>query len=86
MNKRPFYLSQQWIPDGLKVARNGYVVTGAGNGVDILDEEGILLVTIKTNYTAVNVNWSGDDFETMWIVGAGGVSRIAFDLPGPILR
>jgi hypothetical protein len=25
VNKRPIYLSQDWIPDGLKVARNGYV-------------------------------------------------------------
>ena len=85
INKRPLYLSKQWLPDGLKVARNGYLVTGAGNGVDILDERGILLVTIKTNYTAVNANWAGKDFEDLWIVGFGGVSKITFNLPGPVL-
>lgn len=85
VNKRPIYLSKQWIPDGLKVARNGYLLTATGGGVDILDEEGTLLVTVKTNYTAVNLNWSGRDFETLWIVGVGGVSEIMFDLPGPIL-
>ncbi|KAL8770297.1 MAG: hypothetical protein Q9209_003933 [Squamulea sp. 1 TL-2023] len=39
-NKRAFYLSQDSAPDGLKVARNGYVVTGAGKGVDVLSEIG----------------------------------------------
>ena len=84
-NKRPIYLSKQWIPDGLKVARNGYILTGTSGGVDILDEEGTILATIKTNYTAVNLNWSGKNFETLWIVGVGGVSEITLNLPGPIL-
>jgi hypothetical protein len=25
INKRPIYLAQDWVPDGLKVAANGYV-------------------------------------------------------------
>jgi sugar lactone lactonase YvrE len=25
VNKRPVYLAQDWIPDGLKVAANGYI-------------------------------------------------------------
>jgi hypothetical protein len=25
VNKRPVYSSQDWVPDGLKVARNGFV-------------------------------------------------------------
>ena len=83
--RRPIYSSKQWIPDGLKVARNGYIVTGTGGGVDILDQDGTILVTVKTNYTAVNVNWTGKDFETLWIVGVGGVSEVTWSLPGPIL-
>lgn len=50
-NKRPIWLAQDWIPDGLKTAANGYVLTGAGRGVDILDDVGTLLVRIQTNYT-----------------------------------
>lgn len=50
-NKRPIYLAQDWIPDGLKCAANGMVLTGAGYGVDVLDEFGTLLVRIQTNYT-----------------------------------
>ncbi len=25
VNKRPIYLAQAWVPDGLKVARNGFI-------------------------------------------------------------
>lgn len=82
--KRPIHVSKQWLPDGLKVARNGYLLTGTGGGVDILDTEGTILATIRTNYSAVNINWSGRNFETLWIVGVGGVSEITLNLPGPI--
>lgn len=53
VNKRPIYLAQDWVPDGLKVAANGYVcklnpnssvygadfnvVTAAGKGIDVID-------------------------------------------------
>jgi len=43
VNKRPIWQAQDWIPDGLKVAGNGYVLTGAGKGVDVLDPHGTLL-------------------------------------------
>jgi hypothetical protein len=29
-NKRPIFQSTDWIPDGLKVSREGYVLTGTG--------------------------------------------------------
>lgn len=45
------YLAQDWVPGGLKVAANGYIVTGAGFGVDVLDPIGTLLVRVQTNYT-----------------------------------
>ena len=35
------------MPDGLKVARNGYIVTATGKGVDVLDEVGTLLVRVR---------------------------------------
>jgi sugar lactone lactonase YvrE len=56
-NKRPIYLSQDWVPDGLKVAANSMVVTGAGKGVDVLDEFGQLIVRVQTNYTVQNFAW-----------------------------
>lgn len=85
-NKRPVYLAQDWVPDGLKAARNGYIVTGAGKGVDVLDRYGTLLVKIQTNYTVQNFAWTGTDYKTLWIVGQGGVSKVEWNLQGQELK
>ncbi len=85
VNKRPIYLSQDFVPDGVKVARNGYIVAATGSGVDVLDPVGTLLIRIQTNYTAVNFAWTGEDFETLWIVGVGGISRVNWNLKGQVL-
>ena len=58
------------------------MVTAAGYGVDVLDEQGALLVRIQTSYTAVNLQWTGKDRETLWIVGIGGISRVTWNLKG----
>lgn len=42
----------------------------------VLDAEGELLLSIQTNYMAVNVNWAGPDLNELWIVVIGGVCRI----------
>ncbi|RFU35497.1 hypothetical protein B7463_g859, partial [Scytalidium lignicola] len=82
-NKRAFYLSPDWIPDGLKVAQNGYVVTATGKGVDILDEHGIPLLRIQTNYTVQNIQWTGGaNLKTFWLTGNGGVSKVEWELQG----
>ena len=81
-NKRPIYLAQDLVPDGLKIARNGYVVTGAGKGVDVLDAEGTLLVRVQTNYTVQNFAWTGSDWQTFWMMGEGGISKVEWDLRG----
>lgn len=85
-NKRAIYLAQEGVPDGLKVARNGYVVTGAGKGVDVLDEGGTLLVRVQTNYTVQNFAWVGRELETLWLVGEGGVSKVEWGLKGQELK
>ncbi|KAF2101086.1 calcium-dependent phosphotriesterase [Rhizodiscina lignyota] len=84
-NKRPIYLAQDWIPDGLKCAANGYVLTGAGFGIDVLDQYGTLLVRIQTNYTVQNFVWTGPDLTELWMMGNGGVSRVKWNLAGPLL-
>ncbi|MCJ1448411.1 MAG: hypothetical protein MMC23_008926 [Stictis urceolatum] len=81
-NKRPIYIAQDWVPDGLKVAKNGYVVTGAGFGVDVLDDRGALLVRIQTNYTVQNFAWTGKDLKEFWLMGNGGISRVKWELEG----
>ncbi|KAI4212570.1 MAG: hypothetical protein LQ351_004822 [Letrouitia transgressa] len=81
-SKRAFYLSQDYAPDGLKVAANGYVVTATGQGVDVLDPEGTLLVRVQTNYTVQNFAWTGEELSTLWLVGEGGISKVEWALRG----
>ena len=64
-NKRPIGLSKQWIPDGLKAAHNGYPLTGRGGRADVLDEDGTILVTVRTNYTAVYIDRTGQNCNTV---------------------
>jgi sugar lactone lactonase YvrE len=80
--KRPIWLSQDWVPDGLKVAANGYILTGAGSGVDILDPFGVLIARVQTNYTVQNFAWVGDGLTEFWIMGNNGVSRVRWELEG----
>ncbi len=86
INRRAIYLAQDWVPDGLKVARNGYVLTAAGKGVDVLDCFGTLLVRIQTNYTVQNFAWTGSDYKTLWLVGQGGISKVVWNLQGQELK
>ncbi|KAE8141630.1 hypothetical protein BDV38DRAFT_268411 [Aspergillus pseudotamarii] len=85
-NRRPIYTAKDFVPDGLKVASNGYVITGAGHGVDILDTTGTPLVSIQTNFTAVNMVFGGKNLDELWIVGHGAVARAKLNLTGPALE
>lgn len=83
INKTPIWLSQDGVPDGFKVARNGYLVTATGHGVDVLDPDGILLARIQTPFPAVNIGFAGPDLNQLWIVGAGAIARVEWALQGP---
>ncbi|THW03576.1 hypothetical protein D6C89_06655 [Aureobasidium pullulans] len=56
INKRPFYYSQEWVPGGVNVAANGFVVAGMGMGmgVDVIDRTGSLVLQIRTHYIMQN--------------------------------
>lgn len=82
-NKQPIYLAMDYAPDGLKVARNGMLLTATGHGVDILDAQGSPLVRVQTNFTAVNMEFVGPNYDELWIVGIGGVARVKWALQGP---
>ena len=79
-------MSEELAPDGFKVARNGYLVTGTGFGVDVLDESGVLLVRIQTSFLATNVAWTGPDLTDLWIVGYGTFAKVTWALQGPALE
>mgnify|MGYP001226813961 FL=1 len=75
INKRPFYYSQEWVPDGVNVAANGFVVAGVGvgMGVDVTDRTGSLVLQIRTHYIVQNfAPWVGEDL-TGILVGWGRV-------------
>ncbi|KAL1856060.1 hypothetical protein Plec18170_003928 [Paecilomyces lecythidis] len=85
-NKRPVYLAPGYVPDGLKLAANGYIVTGNGRGVDVLDPAGQLLLTVQTNYTVQNFAWTGPELKTLWLMGQGGISKVEWELKGQELK
>ena len=80
--KRPIWYSQDWVPDGLKVAANGFVVTGSGPGVDVLDPYGVLVVRVQTDFIVQNMVWVGEDLTETWLVGEGGIARVRWNLKG----
>ncbi|PVH92474.1 putative gluconolactonase precursor [Periconia macrospinosa] len=84
VNKRPIhYDAIGTVPDGLKVARNGYIVTATGNGLSVLDQYGDMILRVQTNFTANNFIWTDvDDYREVWIVGQGGVARVKWNLQG----
>lgn len=82
VNKRAIFLAQDRVPDGIKTARNGMVVTATGHGVDVLDERGELVVRVQTNFTVLNIVWAGEGLQELWMVGFGGVGRVRWGLEG----
>jgi hypothetical protein len=55
---------------------------GAGKGIDVLDEDGRLLVRVQTNFTVQNFAWTDSCFEDLWIVGNGGAARGEMEFAG----
>ncbi|KAF2149183.1 putative lactonohydrolase [Myriangium duriaei CBS 260.36] len=81
-NRRPIFQAPDGIPDGLKCAANGFVVTAAGRGVDVIDSHGSYLLRVQTNFTVQNIAWTGADLKEMWMVGTGGAARVRWNLTG----
>lgn len=62
--------------DGIRVSRNGWIFTGAGDGVDVIDPDtGLTLGTIRFGGENVAVNVAFVDHK-LWIVGQGGVWHV----------
>lgn len=66
----------------MKVAANGFVVTGAGKGVDVLDLTGSLVLRVQTDYVVQNFAWVGENLTEFWLMGQGGISRVRWNLQG----
>lgn len=85
--KRVIFQALAGAPDGLKIAANGYLVIAGGlaSGVDIVDNYGNQIARIQTSHPVENIQWSGDDLKTLWLVGINGITKVEFDLAGPDL-
>ncbi|KAK8008798.1 hypothetical protein PG991_011349 [Apiospora marii] len=81
------YPALEGAPDGLKAAHNGYLVItgGLAPGVDITDGFGNQIARVQTSHPVKNIEWSGDDLNTLWLVGINGITKVEFDLNGPNL-
>ncbi|TIA33855.1 hypothetical protein D6C78_07262 [Aureobasidium pullulans] len=85
VNKRPFYYSQEWAPDGVNVAANGFVVAGVGvgMGVDVIDRTGSLVLQIRTHYIVQNFALGGRaSYGNFGWMGQGGISRVRWNFEG----
>ena len=82
-DKRAFYLTQDLIPDALRVAANGYVLCSAGNGVDVVDTQGILLLRIKTDFLVASFTFGGRDMDELWLTGSR-IVRVKWNLTGVV--
>jgi sugar lactone lactonase YvrE len=85
-NKRSFYLARDHIPDVVKVSSEGLVLTASGQGIDIIDDMGQLLIQIQTNHTVNKVMFTGPDLTDIWLVGGTGISRARMNVTGQTLR
>jgi sugar lactone lactonase YvrE len=81
-NKRTIYQALDFGADGLKVAQNGLIVTATGKGFDVLDEVGTPIIRVQTNYSVENFAWTGNELKTLWLTGAGGISKVEWNLQG----
>ncbi|KAL7619416.1 hypothetical protein AAE478_009955 [Parahypoxylon ruwenzoriense] len=84
-NRRPVYRAMDYAPDGIKISREGYIVTATGHGIDVLSADGEPLIRVQTNFTVINIAWAGMESDELWAVGIGGVARIRWALKGPIV-
>jgi gluconolactonase len=75
-NRRLVYISDFWVPDGIKVSRAGYIFAAAGIFVDVISPEGILVGKIRFHGLMQNVIFAGPRLDALWVVGLGGVYKI----------
>ena len=69
-------------PDGMKLDEHGNIyVTGPG-GVWVFSAEGEHLGTIEVPEDVGNVNWGGDDWQTLYIPATTSLYRVRLKVSG----
>jgi gluconolactonase len=73
------------VPDGMKVDVEGNVYCTGPGGIWVMNPDGEHIGTINTR--AVNMNWGGDDWTTLYFTGPTTLNRIQLKIPGvPVPR
>ncbi|KAF4177947.1 hypothetical protein CNMCM8927_000595 [Aspergillus lentulus] len=82
VNRRAIFMAQDRVPDGIKMARNGYIVTATGHGVDVLDPNGVHVLRVQADFSVINIAWAGKEGTDLWMVGYQKVGRVRWALEG----
>jgi sugar lactone lactonase YvrE len=85
IGKRAIFQSLEGVPDGIKVAANGYllVATRLSTWVDVLTARGRPIARIQTSHPVQNIVFAGEGFKTLYLVGIGGITKVQWNLEGP---
>jgi gluconolactonase len=74
-NRRLFYISDHWVPDGIKTTPAGNLYSAAGVFVDIVSPDGDLLGKLTFPGIVANIAFAGPEYNQLWIVGISGIYR-----------
>jgi gluconolactonase len=74
--------SEEGLPDGMKVDRQGNVYGTGPGGIWIFSPEGKHLGTIKPPEVPANCNWGEQDGKTLYMTARTGLYRIRLKVPG----
>jgi gluconolactonase len=71
------------VPDGMRVASDGTLLSSAGDGVHVIRPDGTLLGKIKTPETITNLCFGGPEGKTLFMTGAkGNLYRVQLNVSG----
>jgi gluconolactonase len=74
--------SQQGVPDGMKVDKEGNVYSTGPGGVWVFSSSGNLLGKIEVPETAANLAWGESDYKTLYITASNSLYRIRLKIAG----
>jgi gluconolactonase len=84
-NRRLFYISDHWVPDGIKTTPAGNLYSAAGIFVDVVSSDGDLLGKLRFPGIVANIAFAGTEYNQLWIVGLSGIYRAKINEHGPRL-
>lgn len=69
--------------DGMKLDAAGNLYCTGPGGLQVFDDQGTLLGTIRVPESTANFNWGDDDLRSIFITGSTSLYRVRVKIPGP---